>query len=82
MYDTDDDVNITHTIVDPKFRGHGLARQFKDKLMSSLNLSCLTMTIDLDNTPSLRAVEKLPGVEKVSDPEYETAYHKAKFTYS
>jgi RimJ/RimL family protein N-acetyltransferase len=79
VYDTDDEQNISHTVVDPKFRGQGLAVKFKETLMADLNLPFLTLTIDLDNTSSIRAAEKIPGIRKVSDAAYEQEFHKAKY---
>lgn len=81
VYDTDDDQNVTHTVVDPKFRGRGLAGDFKRKLMQELGLASIILTIDLDNQASVRAAEKLPGVKKVSDEQYEKDYHKVKYVY-
>jgi RimJ/RimL family protein N-acetyltransferase len=81
VYDTDDDKNITHTVTDPKFRGQGLAAKLKKELMKKLGLDFITLTIDLDNTASLKATEKLPGVERVSDEQYEKDFHKAKYIY-
>jgi RimJ/RimL family protein N-acetyltransferase len=82
VYDTDGDQNISHTIVDPSYRGQGLATKFKDLLMNKQELKFLTLTIDLDNKSSIRAAEKLPGVKKVSDEQYENEFHKAKFIYT
>ena len=82
VYDTDSDQNITHTVVDPKFRGQGLAAKLKDELMKNLALPFITLTIDLENTSSLKAAEKLPGVKRVSDEQYEKNYHKVKFIYT
>ncbi len=81
VYDTDDDQNITHTIVDPEFRGQGLATQFKDHLMENLDLPYITLIIDIDNEASLSAAEKLPGIKRVSDKNYEQEFHKVKFIY-
>lgn len=81
VYDTADDKNITHTVVDPKFRGQGLAGKFKDVIMDNLDLPFITLTIDLDNKASLRAAEKLPGIKKISDEQYEKEFHKAKYIY-
>ena len=50
VYDAADGQNITHTVVDPKYRGHGLAAAFKEKLMDELGLPFVTLTIDLENT--------------------------------
>ena len=90
VYDGDDDKNITHTIVDPKYRGMGFARKFKDALMGKLNLPFITMTINYDphapddpsrtNVSSIRSAEKLPGIERVNDSSYEKI-QKAKFIY-
>jgi len=82
VYDTEDEKNITHTVIDPKYRGQGLAAKCKDALMDKLNLPFVTLTIDLDNTPSLRAAEKLPEVQKVSDEKYEKDFHKAKYIFT
>ena len=82
VYDTVSDQNITHTVVDPKFRGQGVAAKLKDELMTNLALPFITLTIDLDNTSSLKAAEKLPGIKRVSDEQYEKDYHKAKFIYT
>jgi len=60
VYDTDDEQNIAHTVVATKYRGQGLAKKFKDALMDKLNLPFTTLTIDLGNTPSIRAAKKLP----------------------
>lgn len=81
VYDTEDEKNVTHTVVDPSFRGQGLASQFKLFLMDKLGLDYITLTIDLDNVSSIRAAEKLPGVEKVSNEEYEKDYHKVKYIF-
>lgn len=81
VYDTSEEKNITHTVVDPRFRGRGLAAKFKEVLMNKLNLDFITLTIDLDNESSIRAAEKLPGVKKVSDKVYEQKYHKVKYIH-
>lgn len=81
VYNTDDDENISHTVVDPKHRGQGLAHKFKGRLMDDLGLPFLTLTVDLDNAASIRSAEKLPGIKRVSDPDYEREFHKAKFIY-
>ncbi|OGY88038.1 MAG: hypothetical protein A2233_04750 [Candidatus Kerfeldbacteria bacterium RIFOXYA2_FULL_38_24] len=81
VYDTAEDQNIIHTIVAPEFRGQGLARQFNERLMDKLRLPFITLTIDLENKPSLRAAEKSPGIKRVSDTKYEQEFHKAKFIY-
>jgi RimJ/RimL family protein N-acetyltransferase len=81
VYDTEHDKNVTHTVVDPKYRGQGLAAKFKQRLMDELNLPFVTMTIDLGNTASIRATEKLPGVRKISDEQYEHDFHKVKYIY-
>ncbi len=81
VYNTADEKNVTHTVVDPKYRGQGLAAKFKQHLMDELNLPFVTMTIDLENTSSIQATEKLPGVKKVSDKQYEQDFHKVKYIY-
>jgi RimJ/RimL family protein N-acetyltransferase len=79
VYDTEFEKNVSHTVVDPKYRGQGLAGNFKEKLMAELGLPFLTLTIDLDNTSSIRAAEKIPSIRKVSDAAYEQEFHKAKY---
>ena len=81
VYDTDEEKNVTHTVVDPKYRGQGLASRFKQMLVNELNLPFITMTISLENTASIRATEKLPGVKKISDEQYESDFGKVKYLY-
>ena len=76
IYDTEDEKNIVHVVVDKNFRGLGLDAKFKQKIMDELNLDSITITIDLDNTASIRATEKLPGVKKTSDEQYEKDFRK------
>jgi|GEM_PF-1669018 len=79
VYDTDDDQNLAHVVVDPRFRGQGLAAKFKGRLMEEVDLPFLTLTIATSNTASLRATEKLPGVYRVSDAAYEQEFQKVKY---
>lgn len=81
VYDTADEKNVTHTVVDLKYRGQGFAAKFKQRLMDELNLPFITMTISLENIASIRATEKLPGVRKISDEQYEHDFHKVKYIY-
>jgi RimJ/RimL family protein N-acetyltransferase len=81
VFDTDEEKNVTHTVVDPKYRGQGLAAKFKDSLMAKLNLSFITLTISLDNIASIHATEKLAGVKKISDEQYEQEFDKVKYIY-
>lgn len=81
VYDTDKDQNILHYVVDPKYRGQGLARQLTDELIAKLSLKEVILTIDLDNTASIKAAEKLPGIKKISTPKDEEDYHKVKYRY-
>ena len=81
VYDTENEKNVTHTVVDSKYRGQGIAGKAKMKMMEQLGLHFLTMTVDLDNAASLRAVEKMEGVVRTSDETYEHNYHKARFEY-
>jgi len=77
--DTEFEKNISHTVVNPKYRGQGLARKFKSKLMAEFGLPFLTLTIDLNNTASIRAARKIPGIRKVSDETYKKEFRKAKY---
>ena len=79
VYDHGDDKNITHTVIDPEFRGQGLSGKLKPIIMDKLNLDYLTLTIDLDNHASIKAAEKIPGIKKVSDQSYEDDFHKVKY---
>jgi len=81
VYDTADEKNITHMVVDQKYRDQGLAAKFLRHLVDELNLPFIIMTIDLENTASIRATEKLSGVKKISDVKYEQDFHKIKFIY-
>ena len=81
VFDTEEEKNVTHTVVDPKYRGQGLAAKFKDEIMDKLNLPYITLTISLDNIASIHATEKLPGVKKVSDEQYEKDFYKVKYIY-
>jgi RimJ/RimL family protein N-acetyltransferase len=82
VYDTAEDKNITHTVVDPRFRGRGLTGEFKDRLMDELGLASIILTIDVGNEASIRAAEKLSGVQRMSDARYEQEFNKVKFVYS
>ncbi len=82
VFDTDYDKNIIHTVVVQKYRGQGLAAKFKKRLMDELNLPFITVIINIDNIASIRATEKLPGVEKVSDEKFEHDFHKVKYILS
>jgi len=81
VYDTADGSNTTHIVVDKKYRGQGLAAKFYQRLLNDLRLPFVAITIDLDNTASIRAAKKLPNVEKVSDEQYERDFHKVKYIY-
>jgi RimJ/RimL family protein N-acetyltransferase len=81
VYDAADEKNVIHTVVDPKYRGHGLAAKFKMQLMEKLNLPFITMTINIDNIASIKATEKISGVKKISDEQYELEFHKVKYIY-
>jgi len=81
LYDTDDEKNISHTVVDPKYRGLGLARLFKEKLLEVTGEDFYVATVSLDNAASLAAMAKIPGVKIDSDEEYELNFHKRKFRF-
>lgn len=81
IYDTADEKNLVHPVVDQKYRGRGLASKFMQLAIDKLNLPFITMTISLENIASIRATEKLPGVKKVSDEQYEREFHKVKYVY-
>ncbi|MCX6744214.1 MAG: GNAT family N-acetyltransferase [Candidatus Parcubacteria bacterium] len=81
VYDVGKDQNVLHYVVDQKYRGQGLARELADQIMEKLNLPQVVLTIDLDNKASIRAAEKMPGVEKISNSAYEKDFHKVKYIY-
>lgn len=81
VFDTVDERNVTHTVVDQKYRGYGLAAKFKQRLMDELDLQFITMIISLENTASIRATEKLVGVRKISNKQYEREFGKVKYVY-
>lgn len=80
VYDTEDEQNITHIVIDPKYRGKGLVQQFYDALMSRENLTTLTATIDRKNRPSIVSHERA-GFKKISDDAYENEFDKFKYKY-
>jgi len=81
VYDTNEETNITHTVVDPKFRGQGLAAKMELQLADKLGLSEMTMTVDLDNDSSLCAMAKMPDIQRTSDEAYEAEFHKVRFEW-
>lgn len=81
VYDYGEDKNIVHGVVDPRFRGRGLAAEFYKRLLHECHLPFLTMTINANNAASLRSMEKLQGVQRVSDDSFEQATGKVKFLY-
>ena len=48
VFDTNEDTNVTHTIVAPEFRGNKLAAKFKHHLMDKLDLDHITLIINYD----------------------------------
>lgn len=81
MYDTDDEKNITHTVVDPKYRGRKLAPEFKMKLLDVTGEDYFISTVDLDNKDSLTSMHGITNIEVTSDQEYEEEFHKRRFRY-
>lgn len=82
LFDSDHEgKNITHTIVDPKYRGLGLARLFKEKLLDATGETFYVATVNLDNPSSLAAMSKIPGVRIISDEAYEKEFQKRKFRF-
>ena len=80
IYDTDDEQNITHIVIDPKFRGKGLLSNFYDQLLQKERLSLLVATINVKNKASVISHEKA-GFRKVSDEKYEEEFQKYKYKY-
>ncbi len=80
VYDTEDEKNITHIVVDPKYRRQGLVSKFYNSLLSRVDLQFLTATISRDNIVSYKAHEKA-GFKKVSSDRYEDKYDKFKYQY-
>ena len=71
VYDFGDQKRVTHTVVDPEFRGRGLAAKFKMHIAEQLGLDSFLSTISPDNTASLRAIVKVPGARRVSTEDQE-----------
>lgn len=80
VYDTEDEQNITHIIIDPKYRGKGLVSKFYEALMNAEKLNTLIATIDRKNRPSIISHERA-GFKKVSDEVYENEFDKFKYRY-
>jgi len=78
VYDTDNEENITHIVVDPEYRGRGLAGKFYEALLEKTGLDFLIATISRSNVASVRAHEKA-GFRKVSDSVYEEQFDKFKY---
>ncbi len=81
LYDGVDGKNISHTVVDPKYRGMGLAKELKEALLKKTGESFYISTVSLDNTASLAAMNKIPNINVISDETYEREFHKRKFRY-
>lgn len=81
MYDTNTEKNITHTFVDPKYRGQGLALEFKTKLLDAIGEDYYIATVNLNNSKSLSAMEKIKGIKVVSDETYEREFNKRKYRF-
>ncbi|MBT4722588.1 GNAT family N-acetyltransferase [Candidatus Falkowbacteria bacterium] len=81
VYDTEDEKNITHIVIDPKCRsgaiGKSLLPEFYQKLLDKTGLKNLVATINPDNIASIKSHEKA-GFEKVDDPAYDW---KLKYSY-
>lgn len=80
VYDTEDEQNVTHIVIDPKYRGKGLVPKFYDALMDKEKLNTLVATIDRKNRPSIISHERA-GFTKVSDEAYENEFDKFKYKY-
>jgi RimJ/RimL family protein N-acetyltransferase len=80
LYDTDDEKNITHIVIDPKHRGKGMLPKFYEALTGSTGADYLVATIDRNNTASIRSHEKA-GFRKTSDDKYEEEFDKFRYQY-
>ena len=80
MYDTDTEQNLTHVVVDQKYRGQGLVKQFYKKLLEADGVDSLVATVSIGNVRSVRAHEKA-GFMKTSDAAYEQTFGKYRFVY-
>lgn len=78
VYDTDNEKNITHIVVDPKYRGRGLTSKFYQVLLEKTGLEFLIATISRGHIASVKAHEKA-GFKKVSDSAYEEEFDKFKY---
>ncbi len=76
-----DEINVSHTVVDPEYRWMWFSGKFKDLLMDTLDLPFLTLTINIDNTASINAAKKLPWIVRISDEAFERQKGKIMFRY-
>ena len=77
--DNDTDKNLLHVIIESGYRGQKYATKASYALLYRLNLPYLTLTIDIDNTPSLKAFSKDTNIKQISSDIYEKKYHKKKY---
>jgi len=80
MYDTNDEKNLTHILIDPNYRGLGLLKEFYKLLRQKENPVYLIATIDIKNISSIKSHEKA-GFRKISNEKYEKDFHKFKYKY-
>ena len=81
VYDTADEVNITHVVIDPKYRGKGLLPKFYQQLMARTGCTKLVATIDRENMASIISHERA-GFIKTSDEAYQEEFNKFKYVFS
>jgi RimJ/RimL family protein N-acetyltransferase len=89
VFDTEQEKNVTHTVVDPKFRGNRLGPQFKYLLMEKLGLPYITLTVNRNNEKSIKSIQSIISsskednqpfeIKKISGDAYEEEFDKHKF---
>ncbi len=80
IFDFDQQKNLTHIVIDPKYRDKGLLKNIYHKLMEKTGAKFLIATIDAKNIASKKAHEKA-GFIKISDEEFENEFQKFKYKY-
>ena len=81
IFDNEEYENITNTIIDIEYRGNGYALEAKKTLLIELDLPYLMFFIKRNNISSLKSVNKLDNLIKISSPEWEDIYDKHIFIW-
>lgn len=80
IFDSHDQKNLTHIVIDPKHRNKGLLKDIYFALMEKVGVRFLIATINVKNIASKKAHEKA-GFIKISDEAFENEFQKFKYRY-